>query len=145
MKRCAHCGPVRGLLPDSEFHAHAHHADGLASVCKTCRSAYRKKYRAVNKDLLALADAGYREMIRDKVFGHYGMSCVCCGTSENLTIDHVHGNGAAHRAELGQDGSGYQFYLWLVREGFPDGFQSMCKPCNSSKWTGERCRMHQPE
>lgn len=146
MKSCAHCGPERGPLPDSEFHKNAHHADGLASDCKSCRRKYRKRHRAEHKERLDAEDAAYREQIRDQVFGHYGRVCACCGASEDMTIDHPGGDGAAHRVELfgvERSGTGHQFYLWLIREGFPDGYQALCRPCNSSKWTGEHCRIHQ--
>ena len=74
---------------------------------------------------------------RDQVLDHYGRVCVCCGATRGLTIDHVNGDGKAHREELKGD-----LYRWLVQEGFPRGFQVLCTPCNSSKGTGLACRMH---
>jgi hypothetical protein len=78
--------------------------------------------------------------LRDQVFGHYGTVCACCGTTENLTIDHVNGGGTKHREELGGIG-GIQFYVWLIRNGFPEGFQTLCNPCNISKGNGLACRL----
>lgn len=76
-----------------------------------------------------------------KVFGHYGTVCACCGTRKNLSIDHIAGGGAEHRIELfGTSKGGWMFYRWLVEQGFPDGYQTLCMPCNSSKGSGERCR-----
>ena len=37
--------------------------------------------------------------------------------------------------------AGRDFYAWLVRNGFPEGFQTLCWPCNKSKDTGDRCRL----
>jgi hypothetical protein len=73
------------------------------------------------------------------VFGHYGRSCACCGTAENLTIDHVLGGGRAHLKGLGL-GGGDGFYRWLIGNDFPAGFQTLCGPCNGSKGEGARCR-----
>jgi hypothetical protein len=36
---------------------------------------------------------------------------------------------------------GKRFYLWLLAEGFPEGFQTLCRRCNMSKGVGERCRL----
>lgn len=73
------------------------------------------------------------------MFGHYGRSCACCGTAENLTIDHVFGGGGAHLKALGLTG-GDSFYRWLISNDFPAGFQTLCGPCNVSKGGGNRCR-----
>lgn len=76
---------------------------------------------------------------RRAIFRHYGRVCACCGTRENLTVDHIDGGGNAHRAEIGQ--GGYGFSRWLVVNGFPDGFQILCGPCNESKGDGKSCRL----
>jgi hypothetical protein len=87
---------------------------------------------------------GYR-MTKAAVLAYYGDgSCACCGSTENLSIDHVAGNGAEHRKELsGRSGGCYGLWVWqwLIREGFPPGYQVLCIPCNSSKARGDRCRM----
>ncbi len=36
-------------------------------------------------------------------------------------------------------------YRWLIRNGFPEGFQTLCMPCNSSKRDGDRCRLGHAE
>jgi len=54
-------------------------------------------------------------------------------------MDHVLNNGAAHRREMypkakSRLGSGYGFYLWLKKRGFPqDEFQLLCMTCNWGK------------
>jgi hypothetical protein len=77
---------------------------------------------------------------RAAVFGYYGRACACCSATEDLTIDHVNGGGEEHRRKVGI-GRGVNFYAWLVRRGFPDGFQTMCRRCNSSKSDGPACRI----
>lgn len=71
---------------------------------------------------------------RNMVFDHYGRQCVCCGEScfFFLTIDHIDNNGAEHRKQIGQWGA-KNFYQWLRRNNFPEGFQTMCYNCNLGK------------
>lgn len=100
------------------------------------RERYREWYRE-NRELVL---AKNRE-IREAVLDHYGRRCACCGSTEELQIDHVNGGGTAHRESLGLKGAGSNFHRWLVKQGFPGGFQTLCRPCNRSKFDGERCRL----
>ena len=70
-------------------------------------------------------------------------SCACCGTPDDLSIDHVNGDGAEHREALFGDPkrASHQFWCWLIREEFPAGFQVLCRPCNTSKGRGAGCRI----
>ena len=73
---------------------------------------------------------------------HYGRSCACCGSAEDLGIDHVNGGGNAHRIALfGRAAESTKMYRWLIRNGFPAGYQILCGPCNSSKAGGAACRL----
>jgi hypothetical protein len=85
----------------------------------------------------------YRESIRVQVFDHYGWTCACCGTAERPSIDHVNGGGREHREEVLGDpiANTYVFYRWLIANGFPEGFQTLCRPCNASKGPSKRCRL----
>lgn len=73
-----------------------------------------------------------------RVFAHYGLKCVRCGFTDvrALSIDHVNGGGCAHRQQIGKHGTG--FYQWLVRNGFPDGYQTLCMNCQYIKKLEER-------
>lgn len=106
-------------------------------------AAYYKAYYADHAEQKKTAAQARRDDLRAAVFGHYGESCGCCGSTEQLTIDHIDGNGRAHRIELfgRHDRGGVHFYRWLIEQGFPDGFQVLCKGCNASKRLGERCRL----
>ena len=84
------------------------------------------------------------EALRTAVFGHYGRECACCGSTAALTIDHINGDGAAHRLALSR-GGGVPFYFWLIESGFPEGFQTLCVSCNSSKAAGTRCSLEHAE
>ena len=66
---------------------------------------------------------------RLRVLETYGKECACCGEStlRFLTVDHVNGDGAAHRAV---HRTGNSFYCWIIRNGFPADFQVLCFNCN---------------
>ena len=73
------------------------------------------------------------QRIKYSVLGNYSgppPACVCCGENELgfLGIDHVKGDGAEHRKTF--SGS---IYRWLIRNGFPPGFQVLCHNCNFAK------------
>ena len=70
---------------------------------------------------------------------HYGRACACCGSKDNLCIDHVNGGGEKHRQELGLVGGGPRFWSWLIEQDFPPGYQVLCKSCNSSKSNRAAC------
>jgi hypothetical protein len=61
------------------------HPDKTVSGCNACAAEYLVARRA---------------RIKTAVFRHYGEECACCGSSENLTIDHVRGNGKQHMARI---------------------------------------------
>lgn len=85
---------------------------------KAKRNSYQKKFFA---------------KLRREVISAYGGKCVCCGETEIgfLSIDHIDGNGAAHRREIGL---GNTVYCWLKRHGFPkDNFRILCYNCNLAR------------
>jgi len=83
------------------------------------------------------------EALKVAVFAHYGTACACCESAHRLTIDHIGGGGREHREALfgSSKAAGRTFYLWLIRNGFPGGYQTLCMRCNISKGRGERCRI----
>jgi hypothetical protein len=112
------------------------------------RREIKKRYRALYPEKWRAQRRRYRHnrQVRERrrVFAHYGTSCACCGTGDRLTIDHVNGDGAEHRREMGNRG-GSHTYHWLVMNGFPPGFQTLCDPCNLSKDRGPACRLDHTE
>ena len=74
--------------------------------------------------------------LKTRVITHYGngkAACVKCGFSDirALVIDHINGDGASHRKTV--KGIGMRFYLWLEKNNYPDGFQTLCSNCNLIK------------
>lgn len=61
------------------------------------------------------------------VLEHYGHKCTCCGetTYEFLEIDHINGDGAKHRREIGR-----HIIEDIIKQDFPSDFQILCANCN---------------
>ena len=85
----------------------------------------------------------YYSNVRLKVLIHYGGNppkCACSGCNEShvefLTIDHINGGGRKHRRKVG---SGHNFFLWLIRNNFPEGYQVLCMNCNWAKGNYGMC------
>jgi len=69
------------------------------------------------------------------VLTHYGngkCACVRCGESRPacLSIDHINGGGTQHIKSVG---IGSNFYLWLQKNDYPDGLQTLCMNCQFVK------------
>lgn len=91
----------------------------------------------------------YHARLKQIVLNHYGTTCQVCGETDfkKLCIDHVHENGKTHREELGlkREGFNTQFYSWLIKNNFPEGFQTLCITCNSKKSAIYRWGLTRPE
>lgn len=95
--------------------------------------ALQDKFHAAHPNANRIYHQRSTAKVRDAVFGHYGEVCACCGASrEFLTLDHIDGNGHEHRKAIGSSG-GVAFYRWIIRNGFPPGYQSLCWNCNCAK------------
>lgn len=165
-KVCNKCGEVKPL---DQFSPAKRMADGRHGTCRACRAerarrhlkenpaarerqreyqrnhpesqrAAERRYQEANREKITMRLAGKRQAARDVVFDHYGRACACCGSTENLSIDHVNGDGDAHRTRL-RIYTGSDTYRWLIKNGFPEGFQTLCLPCNASKKCGQQCRL----
>jgi hypothetical protein len=102
-----------------------------------------RRWLAANPEAARKHDREWYATYKAQVFDHYGHACACCGAADNLTIDHVDGDGGRHREEIGEGSR--TLYRWLIARGFPAGFQVLCFPCNRSKGSGDRCRLdHRP-
>jgi DNA mismatch repair ATPase MutS len=79
----------------------------------------------------------YHTNLKQKVLNHYGKICKICGETDikKLCTDHIHEDGRNHREELSLKAEGFntQFYSWLIKNNFPEGFQTLCITCNSRK------------
>ena len=106
-----------------------------------------RQWQEANREKIKEDHRRWFSGLREAVYDHYGRMCTCpgCYAVEDLTIDHINGDGAQHRQELSGDprgGGARVIYLWLIRENFPPGFQTLCRRCNISKGRGVRCRIN---
>lgn len=142
--------------PSSEFHADRSKKTGHATICKACVSARQKAMRKNNpekyqQDLarmriytarpeyMAKRKAEYA-LAKLRIVELYGGKCACCGESEPLflTLDHIDGTGAEHRA---QDSQAYTMVRWHMRRKFAkdDRLQLLCWNCNCAKGVYGSC------
>jgi len=94
---------------------------------KAWRHNHRDKIKALNRKY----HKKYRDKNRELVFNHYGKKCACCGESNQkfLSIDHINGEGTIHRKKIHR-----HINIWLVKNNFPKGFQTLCFNCNWGKY-----------
>jgi hypothetical protein len=119
---------------------------GLCRGCGSKKRKPKKGYRLCSKCLKVKlthyyrnrptklsANKRYVQKLKTAAFNAYGGPvCLCCKEEheEFLTIDHINGDGAEHRKEIGR--STYKLYLWLRNSGYPPGFRVLCMNCNFS-------------
>ncbi len=120
-------------------------------TCKSCRSKYNKDWRKNNPDKVKhnaqkhstknsaktrAYQRQYARNIKKKVMHHYSPNGTCqwpgCDWNniDALSIDHINDNGVQHRRTLykekGRRGGGNRFYLWIIKNNFPEGLQVLC-------------------
>jgi len=109
------------------------------------RPEYRKQYYLEHREEIKQKARNRRIKIKLKVLQHYSQSpypfCSCCNEKhwEFLEIDHINNDGAKHRKELGLNKGGTQFFRWLIKNNFPEGFQVLCRNCNWAKYRYGKC------
>jgi len=96
----------------------------------TKRRQKATSYYQKNRDAILAEKQAKNLALKKEIVAAYGGKCRCCGEDhiEFLTIDHMNGDGAAHRARTGK---GRKIYQDLKEQGFPqDGYQLLCLNCN---------------
>jgi hypothetical protein len=104
-----------------------------AKVCKRQQAYYQEN---VNHYRDYVTQRNLARRIR--VLTHYSggvPKCACCGETilDFLTIDHINLDGAKHRREISsksERAAGQKTYVWLEKNGYPEGFQVLCYNCN---------------
>ena len=104
---------------------------------KQYNAEYQRQYVKNNRIKINRIHRNYTRKLRLQVLAHYSngsMACLKCGETREpcLAIDHINGDGAKHRKEIGTGSA--KFYGWLKRNGYPDGFQVLCYNCNICKY-----------
>ena len=159
IKKCKRCKEKK-ILQDFERCDSCH--DGHRNVCRDCRSKRKNELYYINHNRYLELNKKYRKAkpnkareyrlkIKLEVMSHYCNSspmCQHCGFTDirALCIDHVNGDGAKHRRMLTsnkletkpRDGGGFNTYLWLRRNHYPEGYQVLCFNCNQIKECKQR-------
>jgi len=133
LKSCSYC---RKELPISLFCKDRGKKDGLHCWCKECKNLNLREWRKNNPDRKRAIAHKYLSKTKEtvlKVYGNGVLACVVCGESriDCLSIDHIEGNGAEHRKEIGNGSA--TLYRWLKLNNFPSGFQTLCMNCQFIK------------
>lgn len=136
---CSRCGTV---LPWDAFPVNRStggRADGRHSQCVECKRQSARESNLRHAETNRARTARWWASLREEMFQHYGEECACCGEQrrEFLCIDHINGGGNRHRAEVA--GTGSVFYAWLRRNGWPEGFRTLCHNCNQARGLYGHC------
>jgi hypothetical protein len=128
-------------------------------VHKVKYAEQHKKYYQAHRAELAEYHRQYHrqwaQRIKHEVLDHYStlrgqknpdgseIKTPCCGLCQEndlskLEIDHIAAGGRRHLKSLKVSG-GSNFYRWLKQQGYPEGYQTLCKTCNNRKkhWESE--------
>lgn len=100
------------------------------------RRASQAKYREANREKNITYQRQRKLQLKFDVLAHYGKICAVCGFDDYraLQIDHIADNGAEERRSLGgKSFSGWRFYEWLKKNGYPEGYQTLCANHNNIK------------
>jgi hypothetical protein len=110
--------------PKSEFYTRQSGPTKGRLVHRSCKECAKQRQRIIDNTNYA-----QRRQAVLKYYSGGDVKCACCGEKhqEFLTIDHVDGNGAQHRREIGEN-----LYRWLVLNNFPPGFRVLCSNCNTA-------------
>lgn len=113
------------------------------TYCRECRRLRDKKRQddPVLRESDRASQAGWRKKLKLDAIAAYGGACACCSETQTefLCIDHIAGDGAAHRRSIGHRAAGHQMYLWLRRHDYPPGLRVLCYNCNMALWLYGRC------
>jgi hypothetical protein len=108
------------------------------------RTSARRWYSLHKRERNASAH-DWHQGLRAAAIAHYGNVCACCceSTYEFLCIDHINGGGNKQRKQLG---CSRNFYSWLRKNSYPEGFRTLCHNCNQSIGYNGYCphQLHQP-
>lgn len=101
-----------------------------------------RNYDLRNWDKVLRCKRNRQATLRRQVLEYYGngnLKCLLCKESRltTLTIDHINNDGNKHRKEVG---SGLRFYRWLIRNKYPEGFQTICMNCQFVRREEEKNR-----
>ena len=95
------------------------------------RRASERRWYCLHKEKRNANAHDWHQRLKAAAIEHYGKACACCGEStyEFLCIDHINGGGNRQREQLG---CSRNFFSWLRKNGYPEGFRTLCHNCNQA-------------
>lgn len=154
-----YCPSCKKDVPTYDFGSLKSSKDGLSAYCKPCireksRARYQDpQYRRIaierqrehyrkNRERKTQQARYYRQNLRAEALVAYGgeyAACACCEEWrwQFLEIDHMNNDGAQHRKELKD--SSTAVLRWLRRQGYPPGYQVLCRNCNHARYVHGTC------
>ena len=130
-RKCGKCGTTKSI---EDFPIEQGYRKYTCTPCWRLRNSTKSRaYYANNREATLVRCRASHVAAFQKVLNHYGTECACCGEVEPLflTVDHMLNDGNKHRKE---DPAGRtNIYRWLIRNGFPSGFQILCINCNQGR------------
>lgn len=127
---CAHRRSIGGGTAFLNWLKRSGYPPGYRILCHNCNSSLGLYGYCPHTESRPRSDTRHSRA-KFKCVEHYGKHCPCGVTAiEHLTIDHIDGGGTKERAKVG---GGCRFYYWLIRSGFPAGYQVLCWNCNFKK------------
>ena len=117
---------------------------GTNNKCAACSRAKAARWRENNKDYFREDTKRRRDANRKLVFDHYGTKCSCCGSTNDLTLDHIVPvwDTARRMGQMSQSTIKWAAVSFTVHGLWPDGLQTHCGLCNRAKGTGPACTIH---
>ena len=120
-------------------------------ICRECHRKYRRQYYNTHRNHILQYLKNYRfahyehylekehisrVKLKKEVLTYYGngyCKCITCGETRLscLSLDHINGGGTQHRLHTGC--TGYGMYMWLKKQNFPSGYQTLCMNCQFIK------------
>lgn len=126
----------KGLSARGKCHQCGKATEPPYTRCGPCRQRNMDRYYASGWRVRQLAAAKVaRQVLKREVLEAYGGAvCQCCGEThiEFLSLDHIDGNGKAHRKTFGiaATSGGWNFYAQLKKHNYPSGMRCLCMNCN---------------
>jgi len=100
-------------------------------ICQNCKNNRKATWIKNNRAKNAAQQKKAAKILKLLVLSHYCNdklpACQKCKFTniKALSIDHINGDGAKHRKEI-KTGN---FYQWLKKNDYPEGFQVLCMNC----------------
>lgn len=104
------------------------------NICRLCEHRQNQARYIRKQDFYLSNMNNTRVDVRASVIEYYGSKCSLCNESNPklMSLDHLDGNGRAHRKEVLGTDSGSQFYKWVAKNK-PDNLRLLCFNCNCQR------------